>query len=56
MKNFTSVYAEGDIVSNNHINGHDLSKLENEIVLSGRVNQIDGLKTIVGDVSVDGKS
>lgn len=56
VKNFTSVYAEGDIVSNNHINGHDLSKLENEIVLSGRVNQIDGLKTIVGDVSVDGKS
>ena len=56
VKNFTSVYAEGDIVSNNHINEHDLSKLESEIVLSGRVNQIDGLKTIVGDVAVDGKS
>ena len=56
VKNFTSVYAEGDIVSNNHINEHDLSKLENEIVLSGKVNQIDGLKTIVGEVVVDGKS
>ena len=53
-KTFADVDTKQDVVSDNSINGFDLKQMQDETVLSGRVNVITGAKTINGNVSIQG--